>query len=51
MILTLFLVPSIYLIVEGIGETLRGWLTGRRPAPAGPAPGYAREGNLHARPR
>lgn len=31
MILTLLLVPSVYLIVDGIGETLTGLLTRRRP--------------------
>jgi multidrug efflux pump subunit AcrB len=30
MILTLFLVPSVYLIVDGIGAATLGWLTGRR---------------------
>ena len=33
MVLTLFLVPSVYLIVYGISETLTGWLTGGRRAP------------------
>lgn len=33
MVLTLFLVPSIYLIVEGIGETVTGWLTNSRSEP------------------
>jgi hydrophobe/amphiphile efflux-1 (HAE1) family protein len=38
MLLTLFVVPSAYVIFNRAGERLRGWLTGSAPVPAHAAP-------------
>jgi multidrug efflux pump subunit AcrB len=41
-LLTLFVVPSAYVVMQRGGDRLKGWLTGSRPEPA-PAPGGAIE--------